>query len=1403
MTTPWRDDAGAPVIPEHEVFRCIGEGSYGRVWLARTVLGSWRAVKVVRRDLFQDAVSYEREYSGLRRFEPLSRSHAGLVGILQCGEEAGGGGFHYVMELADDASGAGTAGSGVGEVADPARYRPLTLSERLRREGRLGVEECVRIGAILADALARLHGAGLIHRDVKPSNIVFVGGEPKLADIGLVIEVSEARTFVGTEGYVAPEGPNSTQADLYSLGMVLYEASMGMDRRSFPSPGPAMRADGPEAMRLCELNAVLVRACACRREERHGTAEALAAELRLLGEGGSVQGLRRRERMRRGGVMVAGAMALALALTGLGLGFWKGWASRRAEVEVARARQHAAMGARSMMGNDLGGAALHFAESLTGWVEGSREVELQRIRLRQVLRHSARPLVTMDTGSAVSSVAFSPDGRWLVTGDDRGVVCLWESSTGRLQGRFEGMGGAVEVRFTEDGRWVWAVPTSVDLRHEAEPARRAVRLDAADLGVDGVDVRQVSLACGSSDGQVLAVVGPAGTMEARLIDARTGEVRHVLRGHRSRIAAMTLSPDGTCLATGGSGIDKSIRAWNTADGTPLGQAWPCLEAVVRLHFRPGTCDELVATMSGKAGCVVSLLGVERPGSERRVAQSSGFLSVGGLPALNGRRFLVSDELHGVSVRSFGDGERVLQPLRLPGGQCVGACMGPDGVTAAVGSDDGWVGVWDLGNGAPLIPAFQVGGRVRALGLAPDAGRLVTGSQTGAVRIWDLKSRQGDTDPVCLEGATLGVPHPRFPYPAAWVGGDSLAAITEVDGVATAQVVEVRTGQMTTLGGVPGLLPSGAMVAAHQAPAWASFNLLMGGEAGWNDVMLAAQGESGWGAVRLPHPYPPGAVGFTPDDTWLVTIDREARVRVWGTSDGRMEREVALLGPGFEGMVLAPRLSTGAGYAAWMERPDRSTLSHARWNVPNPEVRRRPFRLAIKVYELHPREPLVALVTADRRLHVLDVVRDVELTVPLVEGVPVLATSLSWSPTLRRLLVESDNGRLVLVDLDRSLAIVVPTPEGHDLSAGCGFSPDGGWLLGVTMEGRAWVADAVAGDPVTPWVAHPEPVRFAVVGKGGGWVTLDGKGTVRSWNLTPAVGSAASLREQARLVSGRRMVGGTPEWESAAALAAMRPESRAAGSAMESWDWHLDRARTANSIPRLEFARFHARHVSPAAKGDGDVRAREWARLEGMGIRERDESLPGSALDLGAFYTHGLDMVVRRPFERLPRGHVVLGGVTFDVRGMVRLEAVEYGPLLRGEGEVLHDSFPVRTVAGIPVGRPCRRLHFLHGVDGPFRGGGEECARWRVRFVDGSQRVIPVAWGEQGGGALAWRSSEGAPLRLAQVVWTGRGGVGGASPPASLALVTWENPDPRHAIDSLDFTLGSGRSRPFVVAITAE
>jgi serine/threonine protein kinase len=264
------DTDAVPIVPDHELIRLIGSGGSGQVWLARNTLGSYRAVKIVQERDFKHRLPVESEFNGILKFEPVSRLHDGLVDILQVGRNEAAGYFYCVMELADDVR--------TGSTIHPESYSPRTLAADKSRLTRLPVAECVRLGAALASALGFLHQNGLFHRDIKPSNIIFVNGVPKLADIGLVTDASEGRSFMGTEGFIAPEGSGSASADIYALGKVLYEISTGKDRNEYPAL-PDLPRSHAETRDLILLNRIILKACRAKSGQRYDTAEELMQAL--------------------------------------------------------------------------------------------------------------------------------------------------------------------------------------------------------------------------------------------------------------------------------------------------------------------------------------------------------------------------------------------------------------------------------------------------------------------------------------------------------------------------------------------------------------------------------------------------------------------------------------------------------------------------------------------------------------------------------------------------------------------------------------------------------------------------------------------------------------------------------------------------------------------------------------------------------------------------------------------------------------------------------------------------------------------------------------------------------------------------------------------------------------------
>jgi CHASE2 domain-containing sensor protein len=250
---------GGMTLADHTMVRRIGHGSYGEVWLATSATGAYRAVKILDQKSATDP-RFEREFAGLRKFEPVSRAHEGLVDILHVGRNEEAGQFYYVMELADSCT--------TPAEQDPEAYVPSTLKARL--QGREGISpgDFIYISMGLSGALAFLHKQGLVHRDIKPSNIIFVDGHPKLADIGLVASADETKSFVGTEGYIPPEGPGTPAADVYSLGKVLNEVAAAN------STQPDRSIQG--------LNLVIQRASAQNCKERYANAMEMLADLKKI-----------------------------------------------------------------------------------------------------------------------------------------------------------------------------------------------------------------------------------------------------------------------------------------------------------------------------------------------------------------------------------------------------------------------------------------------------------------------------------------------------------------------------------------------------------------------------------------------------------------------------------------------------------------------------------------------------------------------------------------------------------------------------------------------------------------------------------------------------------------------------------------------------------------------------------------------------------------------------------------------------------------------------------------------------------------------------------------------------------------------------------------------------------------
>jgi WD40 repeat protein len=1382
-------------IRDHELISCVGRGSYGEVWLARNVMGTYRAVKIVARAAFEHARPFEREFNGIKKFEPLSRSHDGFIDILQVGrtEEY----FYYVMELADDQV--------TGQQIDPEHYAPKSLRSEMKERKRLPFEKCVELGISLTQALGHLHRHGLIHRDIKPSNIIFVNGILKLADIGLVAEQSEAKSFVGTEGFIPPEGPGTAQADIYSLGKVLYEIATGKDRHEFPAL-PTLLGEDETDTHLLELNSVFLKACQGEVKLRYQTAEEMRDDLLLLQSGKSVKQAQETER-RLGWLMRASAVGMAITVLALaGIFVVNRQAKReaalraRAQLKEQEARQtlinqYVANGEGKEDDGDLGAAVDWYVKALEIETDPVA-VARQRFRIGAALHMMPKLVQLMKHEGVVNDVVFNADGRLVASGSDDKTARVWDTATGVLSiPPLEHTNKVRRVLFSPDGERLLSVAGELtqQLGSGDSAGTGEVRLwdlrsgnliadvphpdyvAAAEFGKEGK-----SFVTGCFDGLV------------RVCDARTGKIGKILR-HPDQVLALSLSADGDLVA---SCCRTRLRLWELSSGRCL--FTNVVGAARDIAISPDR--RTYSAIMGPTGAAVyrvedgfPIMTIPDP-----YVREGGALSY----SAEGRRLLlgtwdqhfnVYDVVTGTKLTTISYAAKVAN-LGVP----FGASFSPDGRNVVTWGGEGQARIWSSRNGRQSYPALHHHGPITMATFSPESRCLVTGGADGYVKIWDLAS-----------DASLEFQHPHYKGigEAKWSpdgkrillgGGDALGGVWDLatgkpvgekishDPAGFTGASWSRDGRRLVTADASGslLVWNGDSIMPLTPPIQILTNkwivaqispdgerIAVGGDLTEARILEASSGKQLF-AVAHGQTGPGLRAGFTSKGRWLFTLGVDGVVRLWNPTTGAS----VLKAMRHKGPVTGVCSSSDESRLATASEDGTVVV----WEIPIGRATLPPLRHRDKV------------------------------------------SSVVFSPDNRRLLTASEDGTVCVWDAEsgrKQLTINLGGAAWHAI-----FNRNGKYIATASARGaRLW--DGLTGEPLSPWLTRAEAlavrasdIQFAPGDDrlaNWGWLTAGGSGMPAGvWNLQPDSRQLELLQAHA-LVLGGEAPGRTtfdlvPAW---AKLKATCPE-RVAVSQEQALCWHRALAEWCYVASDRYGLTAHTRPLCAAYPEDRLLR--RWAAggllnqgraLEALAtdpdvLPLRSSAAPPGSLDLSHVFNrclsgpngvldHGEELV------RLEPGVQTMGGVQFDVRGAI---------MLGGLAELFMDGFLDPTNAPtIPVNRGVSRFHMLQFAYFETTEG-TPIGRYVLHYADGENRELPIRYGPdirnfwygtQSGDSVAEASG-------AVVVWRGESrNASGNGASIRLFKRTYENPRPNVEVVSIGFESTMTPCSPVLMAVTVE
>ncbi len=881
---PSSEKPGA-VIGRYKLLEKIGEGGMGVVYMAQQEEPVRRrvALKIIKlgMDTKQVVARFEAERQALALMD-----HPNIAKVLDGGATDTGRPY-FVMELVQ--------GVPITEFCDRNRFP---------------ARERIKLFITVCQTIQSAHQKGIIHRDLKPTNILVTldGGVPMpmVIDFGVAKATQQKltektlfnnyATMIGTPAYMSPEQAEmsrldvDTRSDIYGLGVLLYELLTGtppfpekrlrsvgyqeMQRiimeeqperpstrlRRTQTLGKSLSARSPlPAPRAPDLDWIVMKCLEKDRRRRYETANGLAMDLlRHLNNEPVVArppsaAYRVQKFVRRNQVMVTAAAIVGVVLVlGTLVSLWQAVRATKAQANETEERHRAE--AQAYVAN------MNLAQQ--AWEQNDPR------RLRVLLdRTAAYPdrgfewyywerqlhseLKTLRGHSgAVSSVAFSPDGRRIVTGSYDHTAKVWEADTFKELLTLGGHGGRItSVSCSPDGRRM----ATGNSDHTATVWDTATGKELVTL--KGHNGAVVSVAF-SPDGQQVATGCEDAT--AKVWDAATGKALATLTGHTARVATVVFSPDGRCVAT--ASWDNTARVWDAATGEKMLTLAGHSNAVASVAFCP---DGQRIVTGGFDGTV-------RVWEMANGKQSSTFNDLWSVCSVafspDGRRILAGGGDGTARVWEAAGGKTL---LTLKGHRHVvcSVAFSPDGQRIVTGSNDGTAKVWRAIPGNEALSLKGHTNWVTSLAFSPDGRRLVTGSMDQTAKVWDTARAK---ELLTLTSHTDVVFSVAFSPDGQWIVTGSADGTAKVWEAATGKELRTLRGHTATVIGVA-IAPDGGRIATasldRTARVW---------DAASGQPLLTLTGQLSYVL----------SVAFSPDGRRIATGGFDNTAKVWDAVSGR-------------------------------------------------------------------------------------------------------------------------------------------------------------------------------------------------------------------------------------------------------------------------------------------------------------------------------------------------------------------------------------------------------------------------------------------------------------------------------------------------------------------------------------